>query len=117
MLPEIDFRNDATTKLDIDNYLLHLLKPDETIIGVLIRNIDNLSSKHSLERARLLFAYCDGENPKVPNRLIIMTASADGELRQKFAEKWVNETDFVDPLMARISGNTVTISSDEESIC
>jgi len=117
MLPEIDFRNDATTKLDIDNYLLRLLKPDETIIGVLIRNIDNLSSKHSLERARLLFAYCDGENPKVPNRLIIMTASADGELRQKFAEKWVDETDFVDPLMARISGNTVTISSDEKSIC
>ena len=101
----------------MDTHLQKLLKPDESILGVLLRNIDNLSSEHALERSRLLFSYCDGENPKISGRLIIMTATDGTDLRERFKSTWTTERDFVDPLMARISGNTIVIPPDQEKIC
>ncbi len=84
-----------------------------------MRHIDHNSSDNTLERARLLFAYCDGENPVIPHRLIIMTATSksENELREKFKTLWSNEHDFVDALMSRISGHTLYIENNQKSIC
>lgn len=50
-----------------------------------------------------------------------MTATSRGktedDLRQKFKIRWPHEHDFVDALMARISGHTLHLSEDQKSIC
>jgi hypothetical protein len=74
-----------------------------------------------LEQLRLLFAYCDGENPVIPHRLIIMTATSnsenENELREKLKTRFPNEHDFIDALMSRISGHTLYVQKDQQSIC
>jgi hypothetical protein len=74
-----------------------------------------------LDQLRLLFAYCDGENPVIPHRLIIMTATSgsknENELRANFKTRFPNEHDFVDALMSRISGHTLYLEKDQKSIC
>ena len=87
--------------------------------AVLLRGIDHIPSKYLLERLRLLFGYCDGENPVISNRLFILTASstADNDLRQTFKAQLPAEHDFVDALMSRISGHTIYLENDQQSIC
>ena len=105
----------------MDRDLQLLFKPGSDIQAVLLRHIDDNSSSDAFERARLLFAYCDGENPVVPHRLIIMTATSEtsheSELRERFKEYWSTEHDFVDALMSRISGHTLFVGEDQLPIC
>lgn len=50
-----------------------------------------------------------------------MTATSHGktenDLRQQFQNRWPNEHDFIDALMSRISGHTLHLSDDQQSIC
>jgi hypothetical protein len=52
-----------------------------------------------------------------------MTATSDSdsenenELREKFKTRFPNEHDFVDALMSRISGHTLYVEKDQQSIC
>ncbi|CAF0802756.1 unnamed protein product [Adineta ricciae] len=118
---EIDLKSHRGGKLQLDQDLQLLFKSGSDIQAVLLRHIDDNSSSDAFERARLLFAYCDGENPVVPHRLIIMTATSEtpheSELRERFKEYWPSEHDFVDALMSRISGHTLFVDEDQLSIC
>jgi len=55
----------------------------------------------------------------ISNRLFILTASstADNDLRQTFKAQLPAEHDFVDALMSRISGHTIYLENDQQSIC
>ncbi|CAF1140060.1 unnamed protein product [Adineta steineri] len=116
---EIDLRSHHGGKLQLDSKLRSLLGPGGAIRAVLLRQIDDNSSDDAIEQARLLFAYCDGENPVIPHRLIIMTApdNSEKELREKFKTRWPTEHDFVDALFSRISGHTFSADNDQKSIC
>ncbi|CAF1061859.1 unnamed protein product [Adineta steineri] len=116
---EIDLRSHHGGKIQLDSKLRSLLGPGGTIRAVLLRQIDDNSSDDAIEQARLLFAYCDGENPVIPHRLIIMTATdnSEKELREKFKTRWPTEHDFVDALFSRISGHTFFVDNDQKSIC
>ncbi|CAF1140078.1 unnamed protein product [Adineta steineri] len=116
---EIDLRSHHGGKLQLDSKLRSLLGPGGAIRAVLLRQIDDNSSDDAIEQARLLFAYCDGENPVIPHRLIIMTAATNSEkeLREKFKTRWPQEHDFVDALFSRISGHTFSVDNDQKSIC
>ncbi|CAF1083998.1 unnamed protein product [Adineta ricciae] len=118
---EIDLKSHRGGKLRLDQDLQLLFKSGSDIQAVLLRHIDDNSSSDAFERARLLFAYCDGENPVVPHRLIIMTATSEtpheSELRERFKEYWPIEHDFVDALMSRISGHTLFVDEEQSSIC
>ena len=118
---EINLQLPSNDKLRLDQDLESLLTPDDSMRAVLLRHVDDLSSADSFERLRLLFAYCDGENPRVPNRLIIMTAASrstdENELREAFKDRWPKEHDFIDALMSRISGHTLYVQADQKSIC
>ncbi|CAF0822218.1 unnamed protein product [Rotaria sordida] len=118
---EIDLQSHRGGKLRLDSNLKYLLSAGGDIRAVLLRHIDDNSSSDAFERLRLLFAYCDGENPVIPHRLIIMTATSDSvdetELREKFKIRWPKEHDFVDALMSRISGHTLYVENDQKSIC
>lgn len=89
--------------------------------AVLLRHINNQKSNNALEQLRLLFAYCDGENPAIPNRLIIMTAATQSHNEREFHEElkshWVKEHDFIDALMSRISGLTLHVEKGQQPIC
>ncbi|CAF2420262.1 unnamed protein product [Rotaria sp. Silwood2] len=118
---EIDLQSHRGGKLQLDLNLKFLLSAGGDIRAVLLRHIDDNLSDDAFERLRLLFAYCDGENPVIPHRLIIMTATSnsvdESELREKFKIRWPKEHDFVDALMSRISGHTLYIDNDRRSIC
>jgi hypothetical protein len=118
---EIDLQSHRGGKQKLDSNLRSLLKPDGAIRAVLLRRIDSNPSDDAFDQLRLLFAYCDGENPVVPHRLIIMTATSnnmnESELRENFKTRWPKEHDFVDALMSRISGHTLYIEKDQKSIC
>ncbi|UJR27605.1 hypothetical protein I4U23_008886 [Adineta vaga] len=118
---EIDLRSHRGGKLQLDKNLRSLLSPGGSIRAVLLRHIDDQSTSDAFDRTRLLFAYCDGENPVVPHRLIIMTATStsqdESELRENFKTSWPNEHDYVDALMSRISGHTLFVEKDQKSIC
>jgi hypothetical protein len=108
-------------KFQLDADLQSLLSQGDRVKAVVVRHIDDLTSVNQIEQLRLLFAYCDGENPKISERLIIMTASSDNsnesDLRDKYRNHWPNEHDFIDALMSRISGHTIFIRDDQSSIC
>ncbi|CAF0828899.1 unnamed protein product [Rotaria sp. Silwood1] len=118
---EINLQLHRGGKLQLDSNLKSLLSTGGAIRAVLLRHIDDNSSNDAFERLRLLFAYCDGENPVIPHRLIIMTASSNSidetELREKFKIRWPKEHDFIDALMSRISGHTLYVDNDQKSIC
>jgi hypothetical protein len=118
---EINLRSHPGGKLQLDSDLKSLLGSDDVIRSVLLRHIDDNPSNDAIDQLRLLFAYCDGENPVIPHRLIIMTATSnsinESELRTNFKNKWPKDHDFVDALMSRISGHTVYIPDDQKSIC
>lgn len=118
---EINLQLPTNDKLRLDQDLKALLTPDDGIRAVLLRHIDDLLSGDVFERLRLLFAYCDGENPRVAHRLIIMTAAShstnENDLREAFKEHWPKEHDFIDALMSRISGHTLYVQADQRSIC
>ena len=96
-----------------------LLLRGEDIRAVLLRHIDHVHSDEGFEKLRLLFGYCDGENPVIPHRLIIMTATGknDRDLRAKYQKDWPREHDFIDALMSRISGHTLYIPPEQPSLC
>lgn len=98
-----------------------LLNTTDGTRAVLLRNIGDTRVEDALNQLRLLFAYCDGENPVIRHRLFIMTAASDSTtedgLRQKFKNYWPQEHDFVDALMSRISGHTLYLSEEQNSIC
>jgi len=118
---EIDLRSHRGGKLTLDSNLRTLLTTTDAIRAVLLRHIDDIRSNDAYEQIRLLFAYCDGENPVIPHRLIIMTATSNSktetELRENFKTRWPNEHDFIDALMSRISGHTLHVEKDQKSIC
>ena len=118
---EIDLNSRRGDKLVLDNKLRSLLGPDGTKQAVLLRGIDDIPADDAFDQLRLLFAYCDGENPVFPNRLIIMTAYTnnphESELREKYKTRWPKEHDFIDALMSRISGHTLYVEKDQKSIC
>jgi len=41
----------------------------------------------------------------------------ESELREKFKTRLPKEHDFIDALMSRISGHTLYVEKDQESIC
>ncbi|CAF3112995.1 unnamed protein product [Rotaria socialis] len=116
---EINLPSYLGDKIRLDTNMKSLLQTGDTIRALLLRHIDNTLSNDGFEQLRLLFAYCDGENPVISNRLIIMTATSldESELREKFKIHWPQEHDFVDALMARISGHTLFVENDQKSIC
>jgi hypothetical protein len=120
-LTEIDLKSHHSGKLKLDSNLKSLLGPGDGIRAVLLRHIDNNPSDDAFDQLRLLFAYCDGENPVIPHRLIIMTATSndinENELRERFKTRWPKEHDFIDALMSRISGHTLYVEKDQKSIC
>ncbi|CAM4772315.1 unnamed protein product [Rotaria magnacalcarata] len=119
VLTEINLPSYLGNKIRLDTTMKSLLQTGDTTRALLLRHIDNTLSNDGFEQLRLLFAYCDGENPVISNRLIIMTATSLGEseLREKFKTRWPQEHDFVDALMARISGHTLFVENDQKSIC
>ena len=115
----MDLQSHRGGKLRLDSDLKMLLSEGDTIRAIILRHIDNDDSQDALELLRLLFAYCDGESPVIPNRLIMMTATStdEKELREKFKTRWPKEHEFIDALMSRISGHTLYIESGKTSIC
>ena len=119
MSTEIDLPTHGGGKLELDSKLKSLLARGEEVRAVLLRHIDHVHSDDGIEQLRLLFAYCDGENPVIPHRLIIMTATGKNErdLRSKYQNGWPREYDFIDALMSRISGHTLYIPAEQQSLC